>query len=239
MEKKSKKVFKIVSGVFIFLTLPSLLFFAFLFFKYDEDLPNGVQGKEADALAYKMLKALDYEAFNNTDYIEWTFKKRHHYQWDKVNNICEVYWEDFKVSLDLNDHTQNKAFVHSFKAESDISKGLIKKATKYFKNDSFWLVAPYRVFNKDAERRLVILDNGDQALLVTFSSGGLAPGDSYLWLLDNSGKPTAFKMWTSKLPIDGLKATWSDWMTTESGAQLPTFHKLLILGLEINHIKSE
>jgi hypothetical protein len=44
-------------------------------------------------------------------------------------------------------------------------------------------------------------------------------------------------MWTSLLPIDGLEATWADWTTTESGAQLPTFHKMLVLGLEINHIK--
>ena len=44
-------------------------------------------------------------------------------------------------------------------------------------------------------------------------------------------------MWTSVLPINGLEATWSDWTTTESGALLPTFHKLLITGLEISAIK--
>jgi hypothetical protein len=44
-------------------------------------------------------------------------------------------------------------------------------------------------------------------------------------------------MWTSILPIDGLEATWENWITTESGAQLPSFHKLLFLGLEIEDIK--
>lgn len=238
MTKKSKKVFKIISGGVLFLTLPSLLFFGFLFFKYDEDLPNGVQGEEADALAYKMLEALDYDSFKSTNYIEWTFKKRRHYEWDKVNNICEVYWKEFKISLDLNDHTKSKAFIHSFKIESDMSEELIAKALNYYNNDSFWLVAPYKVFDKNAERRLVKLKNGDKALLVTYTSGGSTPGDSYLWLLDdNTGKPIAFKMWTSLLPIDGLDASWSDWVTTESGAQLPTFHKLLVLGLEITDVK--
>ncbi|MDD7885637.1 hypothetical protein [Flavivirga sp. 57AJ16] len=237
MTKKSKKIFKIISGVVIFLTLPSLLFFGFLFFKYNEDLPNGIQGEEADALAYNMLKALDYNAFKNTNHIEWTYKKRHHYKWDKANNICEVYWKEFKVDLDLNDHTQSKAYVHSFKVENDMAEELKEKALNYFNNDSFWLIAPYKVFDKDTERRLVTLENGDKALLVTYISGGSTPGDSYLWLFDESGKPTAFKMWVSVLPIDGLEASWSNWTTTESGAQLPTFHKLLVIGLEINNIK--
>ncbi|GAL63195.1 hypothetical protein [Algibacter lectus] len=45
-------------------------------------------------------------------------------------------------------------------------------------------------------------------------------------------------MWTSILPIDGLEATWSDWKTTETGALLPNFHKLMVLGLEIDHLKT-
>ena len=44
-------------------------------------------------------------------------------------------------------------------------------------------------------------------------------------------------MWTSILPIDGLEASWSDWTKTETGAQLPTFHKLLVIGLEIEAIE--
>ena len=235
--KKPKKTLKIVTGIIIFLTLPSLLFFGFIFFKYNEDLPTGIQGEKADALAYKMLDALDYEAYNETNYIEWTFKKRHHYNWDKANNICDVFWKDYKVTLNLNNLSKSKAFVHSFKTESSIAQPLINKAIKYFNNDSFWLVAPYKVFDKGVERRLVKTATNKDALLVTFTSGGSTPGDSFLWLLDDNGKPIAFKMWTSILPIDGLKATWSNWTTTESGAQLPTFHKLLVLGLEIDDVK--
>ncbi|MDG1730439.1 MAG: hypothetical protein P8K68_01200 [Algibacter sp.] len=237
MAAKPKKIFKIITGIIIFLTLPSLLFFGFLYFKYNEDLPTGIQGEEADALAYKMLNALDYEAYKNTNYIEWTFKKRHHYEWDKANNICNVYWKQNKVILDLNDNSKSIVYVHSFKNESDMAKALIEKAITYFNNDSFWLVAPYKVFDAGVERRLVKTQNNKDALLVTYTTGGSTPGDSYLWLLDDNGKPTAFKMWTSILPIQGLEASWSDWTITESGAQLPSFHKLLILGLEIDDVK--
>lgn len=234
---KTKKILKIVTGVILFLTLPSILFFGFLYFKFNEELPTGIEGEKADTLAYNMLEALNYEAYKNTNSIEWTFKKRHHYNWNKSKNTCIVYWKEYKVFLDLKNNSKSKVYIHGFIIDSDLSDKIIEKAVKYFNNDSFWLVAPYKVFDKGVERRIVKTKNNKEALLVTFTSGGSTPGDSYLWLLDNNYKPTAFKMWTSILPIDGLEASWSDWTTTESGAQLPTFHKLLVLGLEITDIK--
>jgi len=236
MALKPKRIFKIVAGVVVFITLPTLLLFSFMYFKYNETLPTGIQGKQADALAHKMLNALDYNAYKGTNYIEWTFKKRHHYKWYKAKNICEVYWKQNKVILNLNNTSKSKVYIHSFKNESDMAKKLIDKAITYFNNDSFWLVAPYKVFDKGVERRLV-KNNNKNALLVTYNTGGSTPGDSYLWIFDDGNKPEAFKMWTSILPINGLQASWENWTTTQSGAQLPTFHKLLFLGLEIDNIK--
>lgn len=238
MAVKPKKILKIIAGVIIFLTLPTLLLFGYVYFKYNEELPTGIKGEQADVLANKMLDALDYEAYEATDYIEWTFKKRHHYEWDKANNTCNVFWKQNKVVLDLNDTSKSKVYIHSFKNESAMAKELIQKAITYFNNDSFWLVAPYKIFDKGVERRLVKTANNQDALLVTYKSGGSTPGDSYLWLLDDSGKPNAFKIWADILPINGLEASWSDWITTETGAQLPTFHKMLVLGLEIEDVKT-
>ena len=44
-----------------------------LYHYYDQELPDGEQGVEADRLAQKMLMALDYKAYKELDYIEWTF----------------------------------------------------------------------------------------------------------------------------------------------------------------------
>ena len=233
-----KKTLKIITGVIIFFTLPSLLLFGFVYFKYNEELPTGISGTEADNLAYKMLDALNYNTYKNAKKIEWTFKKRHHYEWDKETNICNVYWKDFKVTLNLKDHTKNKAFVHSFGVEGSLANDLINKAIKYYNNDSFWLVAPYKVFDKGTIRKLVKLDHKKNALLITYTSGGSTPGDSYLWHLNEKGKPTSFQMWVDILPIGGLEATWNDWITTETGVNLPTFHKFLLFGLEITDIKT-
>jgi len=235
---KLKKTLKIIVGVIVFISLPSLLLYGILHLKYNEDLPIGIKGDRAEMMAKNMLIALDFEAYKNTNYIEWTFKNRRHYEWFKKENKCIVYWKDYKVALNLKNYSNSKVYIHNFKTDNEQSNELIKEAIDYFNNDSFWLVAPYKIFDKGTERSIVTLDNGEEALLVTYTAGGSTPGDSYLWHIDKSGKPKSFQMWTSLLPIDGLEASWSDWTVTESGAQLPTFHKLLFLGLENGDIKS-
>ena len=113
------------------------------------------------------------------------------------------------------------------------NKELIKTAEKYFNNDSFWLVAPYKIFDSGTERRIVEYENKD-ALLITYTSGGSTPGDSYLWILNEKYIPTSFKMWTSIIPIGGVSGSWSDWKVTESGIKLPTKHILSLFDMEIN-----
>ncbi|RKE94859.1 hypothetical protein [Ichthyenterobacterium magnum] len=236
---KIKRILKIIGGLIVFFTLPTFLLFGYAYFKYNEALPKGKQGKEADALATKMLNVLNYEAYKTTDYIEFTFKKRHHYKWNKTNNTCEVYWKNIKVDLNLANHDKSKVYLSEQVYSEDDVHDYIHKAESYFNNDTFWLVAPYKVFDDGVERRLVKTEDNKDALLITYTSGGSTPGDSYLWHFDDNGKPTSYQMWTSILPIDGLKASWNDWTITKSGAQLPTFHKLLFLGLEIEDIKGQ
>ena len=105
-----KRILKIVAGAIVFITLPTLLLFGFLYFKYNEELPVGKETAKADVLANKMLNALNYDAYKATDYIEFTFKKRHHFKWNKTENTCEVYWKNYKVNLDFNDNSKNEAF---------------------------------------------------------------------------------------------------------------------------------
>ena len=235
---KLKKTVKIALGIVVFLTLPTLLFFSYLYFRYHEDLPVGSNSEQADMIANKMLNALDYDAYKNTNYIEWMFKSRRFYKWKKSKQTCLVYWKDYKVDLNLKDYMLSKAYIHGFAVEGEIGNDLIDKAIKYFNNDSFWLVAPYKVFDEGTKRSVVTLDDGSQGLLVTYTTGGSTPGDSYLWHLDHTGKPTHFQIWASTLPIDGLEATWTDWVTTETGALLPSLHKILFLGIENQDIKT-
>lgn len=229
---KTKKIIKIIAGIVIFITLPTLLFFGYIYFKYNEELPHGLEGKKANELAIKMQSVLNKKAFDSTSVFEWTFKNRRHYIWEKSKNECEIYWKANKVKLNFHDTSQNQAFVHSFKLDGELADELILEASNYFKNDSFWVFAPFKAFDEGTKRELVKTSKGD-ALLVTYNAG-----DSYLWHFDETGKPISFKMWTDQLPVNGLESSWVDWTTTGTGVELPTFHKILFLGIEISDIKA-
>jgi hypothetical protein len=221
-----KKVLKYI-GIILAILIVGV---AFLFFSYNESLPNGVEGKEADNLASKMLNTLNFEAYKETEVLEWSFRGEHFYKWNKNENTVIVSWSKNKVKLNTK-NTENSIIIESDKdANSD---DLIQLATDYFNNDSFWLVAPYKVFDQGVERKLV-KHNDKDALLITYTSGGSTPGDSYLWILDKNGLPTSYKMWVSIIPIGGLEATWSNWKTTASGIKLPTKHALNIINKELD-----
>ncbi|QTE22620.1 hypothetical protein [Polaribacter cellanae] len=220
-----RQFFKFLGVIILLLIVAGTIFY----FIKNEELPKGKQGKEADALAIKMFNAINNDAFENTEVIEWSFRDVHHYKWLKQENIVHVSWANNKVILNTKYPKKSTIFVD--KKETN-NPEIIKKATEFFNNDSFWLIAPYKIFDVGTERRIVNYE-GKDALLITYSSGGSTPGDSYLWILDENYLPVSFKMWVKIIPIGGISATWNPLKTTESGIKLPTSHTLSLFGLEI------
>lgn len=220
-----KKFFKIIGILSLVLILASFV----LYLAINKELPKGLQRKAADELATKMLNTLEENAFKNTEIIEWTFRGNHHYKWLKQEGIVYVNWGSNTVILNTQKPENSKVFIDDIAVENE---ELIAKATDYFNNDSFWIVAPYKVFDEGTERSIVN-ENGKELLLVTYTSGGSTPGDSYLWEIDENGFPIHFKMWVDILPIGGIGATWSNLSKTESGMYLPQTHTLSLFDLKI------
>ncbi|MEQ8239545.1 MAG: hypothetical protein RIA69_10055 [Cyclobacteriaceae bacterium] len=175
----------------------------------DEPLPEGKTGPEADLVANKMLAALNKEAYDSATMISWSFRGAHQYEWNKPNNEVEVQWDDITVNFNTTTLTGNaKKAGENLKGEA--LKEAIDQAWQFFANDSFWLVAPYKVFDPGTKRTLVDTPQG-YGLLISYSSGGVTPGDSYLWLLDENYFPTGWKMWTQIIPLGGVEFTWTNW----------------------------
>ncbi|WKD86300.1 hypothetical protein KCTC32516_01670 [Polaribacter huanghezhanensis] len=220
-----KKILKAIGLILALLIIVGAIFYV----ANNESLPTGIKSEKAEALATKMMKALNYEAYKNTEVLEWRFRGKHFYKWYKSENIVEVSWDKNKVILHTKQPEKSVVFVSDINTEN---QQLIQQATNYFNNDSFWLVAPFKVFDTGVERSIV-KHNEKDALLITYTSGGSTPGDSYLWILNEEGFPTSFKMWTSSIPIGGIEASWSDWKTTAAGFQLPIKHKMSLFGVEL------
>ena len=204
-----------------------------------EELPKGKEGAAADALAHKMLAALNHSAYEKTRFLEWSFQNgTNNYIWDKQTGQVKINWDEITVNLELTDLDKSEVLRKGRPIGSEEKQKLIEKALKNFNNDSFWLVAPYKVFDKGTQRAIVGLEDGTEGLLVTYALGGTTPGDSYLWILDEKGLPKAYKMWVQIIPVGGLEASWEDWFISQSGAHLPKSHKLGPFTLKMGDVKA-
>jgi len=191
---------------------------------FSEKKPEGKSGNNADALAQKMLKSLNYDAFTKTKYFRWSFPRGHHYFFNQNTNQAIIKWDEHKVIMQL-DTQEGQAFTDETLITDDAQrKALMDKAWSYWCNDSFWMFAPFKVFDPGTTRKIVEED-GKEALLIEYKSGGVTPGDSYLWILDENYRPTGYKMWTSIIPVKGMYSSWENW-EQHNGAYYATNHNM-------------
>lgn len=232
-----KKILKIAFILLSLLTVVIVVLFAI----YNEPFPKTLKdsGAEADEMAMKIQRALHYDEFKNSHYIEWSFQNGNNiYFWDKQKGMVTVKWDDIAVDLNLSQPNQSRVTKGNLEVTGTQKDKIITKATKNFNNDSFWLVAPFKLFDSGTERRLILLEDESKGLLVTYTSGGNTPGDSYLWKVNENGFPESYQMWVSIIPIGGLEATWQGWQKMESGTYLPTAHKIGPITLSMGEVRA-
>ena len=200
-----------------------------------ERRPSGTAGPAAEALARRMLAAVDDEAWQRTGAVRWTFRGDRHHLWDRERGLARVRWGGVEVLVDLATR-RGVAYEGGRPVSGAKADKLLAKAFARWTNDSFWLNPVVKAFDPGTERLRVELADGAEALLVEYTSGGLTPGDAYLWIVDRDGLPVAWKMWTSNLPKGGMRASWEDWVTLATGARVATRHKLALGKVEISDL---
>lgn len=196
------------------------------FVAMDAPRPHGVSPEEGEVLADSMLRALGREGWERTGAIRWTFGPtgaRH--LWDRERNWARVRWDDVEVQVDLDAPSRGVATRGGQRLGGSEARDVVREGWSRWVNDSFWLAAPFKARDRGTTRSVVRIEGRD-ALLVEYASGGVTPGDAYLWLLDEDGTPRAWRMWVSVLPIGGLQASWEGWITLPTGARIATRHVL-------------
>lgn len=176
---------------------------------------------EAERITDLMFESINKPAFDSINFIAWNYFKGHRFEWDKKNNQVKVWWDNNRVEFSPDD-LSGKAYVNEQEQTGEEASKLINKAWGYFANDSFWLIAPFKARDPGTVRSLVETEEGI-GLMVTYMTGGVTPGDSYVWMLDENYRPTAWRMWVKILPIGGLHFTWNGWKQ-HNGAWFATNH---------------
>ncbi len=228
-----KRIGKVLLG----LLLTLVLVIGALFLYFNESEPVGTNSKDADIVAEKMMAAVNKAAWDTTGVIQWTFKGMHTFLWDKKRHLVKVTWGENEVLLNPNE-ISGIAFQNGRKLNEAEGDKLVKEAWKHFCNDGFWLNAVVKAFDPGTTRSLVDLPNGKKGLKVSYASGGVTPGDTYLWILDENYRPTSYKMWVKIIPVGGMEFTWEKWETLSTGALISTFHHSGVLDLDISNLKA-
>ena len=199
--------------------------------------PKGQTGPEADLLAQKMMAAVDCEAWEATDWVSWSFAGAHHYIWDKKRNLLQAEWGKTKVLLRL-DTQQGIAYKNGSLLNGKKADKACKKAWSYFCNDSFWLNPVCKAFDPGTERYTVDLKTGGQGVAVTYTSGGVTPGDTYVWELGEDFKPKRWRMWVKIIPVGGVPTDWGAWRKIPGGAWIAGQRKLGPIDLKLDQVNA-
>lgn len=191
---------------------------------YHHGLPATVAG-DGDALARRMMAAVDADAWARTGAVRWTFFNGDRHLWDRARNLDRFEHGDARVLIDLNTRRGSATRAGRALAGAELAAAL-DTAWRRWINDSFWLNPVVKAFDVGVTRAVARGDDGRDALLLSYRSGGVTPGDRYLWMFDASGRPRAWRMWVSVIPIGGLEASWEGWTRLSTGAWVSTMHHM-------------
>lgn len=217
----------IVAAIFL---LPKML---------DRPLPEGTPGPAADALARRVMAATGYDAWQATGAVSFAFRGKNRHLWDRERGFVRIAYGGKTVWLDLASRRglaeqEGKALAGEPLAEA------LEEAWSLFCNDTFWLNPLAKLFDDGVVRSLAAAPAehpGTEALLITYTSGGKTPGDSYLWIVGPDGLPTHWRMWTQILPLQGVEASWEGWQRLPTGARVATRHAIGPTTLELKDVR--
>lgn len=142
--------------------------------------------------------------------------------WDRYTGDYRVSGTDktgapFTVYFNVNTK-EGQAFVNGKPAEGEARDALLKSAYGRFINDSYWLLAPWKIFDPgvhlayDGEKPCPEAGGTCDVLKLSFDNVGLTPKDVYwLWITKDGRKMVAWQYLLNGATDEPTMAYWKDW----------------------------
>jgi hypothetical protein len=177
----------------------------------------------AKSVADSLTKALGgQQAWDNTQYLHWTFAGRRSHWWDKWSGRHRVEGqtqagEKYVVIENLNTK-EGTAWMNGQKLEGEKAAEMLKNAYGAWVNDSYWLIMPYKIHDPGVNLSYAGEETVDgktyDKLALSFEHVGLTPGDRY-WAYVNRDTHLMDR-WAfilESMPKDGPPSafTWEGW----------------------------
>lgn len=215
----------------------SFLFFIFSMGSCTGDSESGEMNPDpADEVAYAIEKAIHKKDWDQTKWVHWIFPGNREHLWDRERGFTEVKWGDYRAVINVNTK-DGRIYRNDQPVAGPEKDSLLQKAWSAHINDAFWLNAPANLFDDGTQRSLVDKD-GKTGLKVEYTTGGVTPGDHYIWYYDDDYLPTKWEMYVSVIAEPGVESTWEKWITLESGAKIATIHQTGDRVMEMKAVKS-
>lgn len=221
-----KRMRILLAGLFALVLLAPLLWH-FL----NRPLPKGIEGAQAEEWTRRLSEAVGCPAWEQLGAVEWSFADRRLHLWDRERELLLTRYDRDALFLDLRSG-KGWALRKGQRLRQAKEADLLQKGYGWFINDSFWL-NPFCTFTRpEVQRALVRQEDGREALLVTWRSGGVTPGDSYLVHLGPDDLPTHWNMWVQIIPFGGVPASWEGWQR-QQGVAFSSLHRLGPMDLKL------
>ena len=205
-----------------------------------EKPPSGQPGPRAEVLTSKLEAWVGDSLWRrHTGAVQWRFGGDKKWLWDRRRDFVALQTGSYRVHL----HTPTQrglAWKNGVRLTSQPAQKQLDQAWKAFCNDSYWLFPFSHLRDPGVQRSWVAPESsgGLEGLLVTYTQGGVTPGDQYLWRLHEDGKPEFWKMWVEILPIGGVRVAWQDWYRLGTGVRMAGRRRLGPIEIPLRDVKA-
>lgn len=200
-----------------------------------QSLPHAVSGPGAEIRVSQIEARVGKVGWENLAAVSFYFVPggRAHFR-DFRRGFTEVEFamesNQFLVQYDSNRHY----IIHKNRQrlEGPAAEQALEQAEKLHSSD-YYLLNPFvQLRAQGTEHKLT--EDGD--LLINYAAGGMT-GDSYVIRTDSTGLPIEWRVWSSGLPLKGLKFTFTEWREISPGVSASLVHKSFFKNVEFRDVR--